>query len=210
MLRPSRVRREVCSGHRLRLRDVQHYSLFLSIIKSRWRALTHGVRQFSRALSVPRCAVFTALRTGHFDMGSKTDDAGRRDESKSTAIFRTQSVRKRFTACPLYGRVAGRNQHPVVSVSRTFKSFCRRTQANTSVVFTVLPINTPAAALISTAQCFLTTRRVAPSPTTPAPSLGSGLSRSARLQQPKLATAVNFTQLWNTTNLSPRSGSSGR
>ena len=44
MLRPSRVRREVCSGHRLRLRDVQHYSLLLSIIKSRKSTRTEVLR----------------------------------------------------------------------------------------------------------------------------------------------------------------------
>ena len=124
MLRPSRVRREVCSGHRLRLRDVQHYSLLLSIIKSRWRALTHDVRQFSRVLSVPRCPVFTTLRTGHFDMGSKTDDAGRRDESKRTAIFRTSSVRNRFTACPLY---CARRDIPS---ARNVYAYCSRRQQN--------------------------------------------------------------------------------
>ena len=54
-------------------------ALFLIIIdyKSRWRALRHGVREFSRWLSVPRCAVLRRCEPGHFDMGSKTDDETR-------------------------------------------------------------------------------------------------------------------------------------
>ena len=98
MLRPSRVRREVCSGHRLRLRDVQRYSLLLSIIKSRWRALRHCVREFSRWLSVPRCAVFTTLRTGAFSYGLQNR---RRDQSRRTVLFRCVSGRPRLTACSL-------------------------------------------------------------------------------------------------------------